>query len=142
MLNQLQTHKQILLDLVTNDLEPLSGAFERLRFLGELREANGEHYSHERLVARYGQGPVDEALAGCQAELLERLLEMPLAQQRDDLAAYLNTLPRGLAASADEVLAALKESVPRETASYLTELYYSNLRVLADLLKEDPTRGR
>src|SRR5690349_18802985 len=97
MQEQLRIHRQILYDLALHYLEPLTGNFARLAYLASLKNPSSNLYTHERLSAIYGQEPVGQALANCHEELFERLLEMPLAQQEEDLRRFVGTLPEGVA---------------------------------------------
>src|SRR5258708_32378314 len=97
MQDQLRIHRQILYDLALHYLEPLSGNFSRLAYLASLKNPSTNIYAHDRLSAIYGKEAVAAALAKCQAELFERLLERPLAQQEKDLRLFLVTLPGGFA---------------------------------------------
>ncbi len=134
MLNQLNTHRQIVFDITAYYLEPLSGNFERLCYLASLRNDKGV-YIHERLGVAYGELPVAEALVKCHEELLERVLELPLAQQEADLRAF-----QSASAAPTELFQKLmhhpREFLPEGSPDYLKELFYSNLKVLRELLKE------
>src|ERR1700757_1519445 len=85
MQEQLRIHRQILYDLAVHYLEPLNGSFARLAYLASLKNPSTNRYAHDRLAAIYGAEPVGESLAKCHEELFERLLEMPLAQQEEEL---------------------------------------------------------
>ncbi len=88
MLNQLQIHRKILYDLVVYYLEPVGSTYGRLAYLAALRDPITEKYAHEKLAAVYGEERVMKTLAKCHEELFERLLEMPLARQEEDLRTY------------------------------------------------------
>src|SRR5215470_10472812 len=91
MQDPLRTYRQILYDLALNHLEPLRGNFSRLAYLAGLRKPSTGVYEAEGLLAVYGREPVHQALSQCHEELFERVLELPLAQQQEDLAVYLET---------------------------------------------------
>ncbi len=65
----------------------------RLAYLHSLREAGSGRYVHQGLEMLYGAAAVDKVIAQCHEEVFERLLEMPLNAQRDDLRTYLASLP-------------------------------------------------
>lgn len=140
MLENLQTHRQILFDLTANYLDPLPGPFERLAYLSGLREASSGKYVHERLAAVYGGERVDQVTAVCHEEVFERLLEMPLSSQEQALRRYVGSL-QGSSAEKMECCARLAAHwVPPKSPSYLTELYSSNLSALLELLADSTTR--
>ena len=90
MLKQLQIHRKILYDLVVHYLEPLNSTYGRLAYLSALRDPGTGKYAHEKLAAVYGDERVSEAIAKCHEEIFERVLEMPLAQQEEDLRIYVS----------------------------------------------------
>jgi hypothetical protein len=142
MLEEFQTHQQILFDLTANYLEPLSGAYQRLAYLHSLQETGSGRYVHQGLEMLYGAVAVDKVIAQCHEEVFERLLEMPLNAQRDDLRTYLTSLPGTLERNA---MASLKHGAtwaPPMAPSYLKELYNSNLNVLLELLRDETSTAR
>jgi hypothetical protein len=142
MLDHLQTHRQLLFDLSANYLEPLNGAFERLAYLFSLRDLSSGRYLHDRLAVIYGSERVDEVLARCHEEVFERLLEMPLNSQREDLRRYLSALPRSFAENVNHCRETVKEWIPPNSPSYLKELFCSNLSALLELLVDNQSTAR
>ena len=133
MLHQLQLHRQILFNLTTHYLEPLDGIFERINYLAGLRDPATGVYRHDRLGVVYGEEPVNEALAKSHEELFERLLETPLARQEQEFLAYLK---ERLGENEDALRYfedTMQSWIPAEAASYLKELFCSNLLVLCEL---------
>jgi hypothetical protein len=139
MLEHFQTHRQILFDLTANYLEPLNGAFQRLAYLFSLRESSSGRYVHGQLAAVYGSEPVDHLLAHCHEEVFERLLEMPLNSQADDLRLYLNSLPGSLVENAQRCRETARAWIPLQAPSYLKELFCSNLSALLEMLLAQST---
>ena len=142
MLEEFQTHQQILFDLTANYLEPLNSAYQRLAYLFSLRQADSGKYLHEGLAALYGAESVDQVVAHCHEEVFERLLEMPLNAQREDLRMYLGALPGPLEKNAAVCQKSYIDWVPPSAPTYLKELYSSNLDVLLELLRDDTSTGR
>jgi hypothetical protein len=142
MLEQFQTHQQILFDLTANYLEPMNGAFQRLAYLFALREPATGRYVHEGLAHAYGAEPVDLVIAQCHEEVFERLLEMPLNTQGEDLRAHVDSLPGTLEGKAIFCQENGPHWVPPLAPSYLKELYCSNLNVLLELLRGDKSSTR
>jgi hypothetical protein len=142
MLEHFQTHRQILFDITANYLEPLDGAFQRLAYLFSLRESSSGRYVHERLAAEYGLQPVDQLLTHCHEEVFERLLEMPLNSQGDDLRRYLTSLPGSFVENAQRCRETAKNWIPQQAPSYLKELFCSNLNALLEMLLSQKTTAR
>ena len=142
MLEQFQTHRQILFDITANYLEPLDGAFQRLAYLFSLRESSSGRYVHDRLAAEYGLQPVDQLLTHCHEEVFERLLEMPLNSQGDDLRRYLTSLPGSFVENAQRCRETAKNWIPSQAPSYLKELFCSNLNALLEMLLAQKTTAR
>jgi hypothetical protein len=134
MLDELQTHRQILFDITANYLEQLDGAFCRLAYLANLRDSATGTYVHDRLAAVYSPGHIDQVVARCHEEVFERLLEMPLASQGNDLRKYLNTLPGSFDANAGGCADMAAKWIPAGAPSYLRELFCSNLNALGQIL--------
>ncbi len=142
MLDHLRKYEQILFDLTANYLEPLNGAYHRLAFLFSLRDATTGKYVHETLVNLYGSAAVDQVIAQCHEEVFERLLEMPLNAQKEDLQMYLASLTGTLEGNVLRCRETCSQWVPPRAPSYLTELYRSNLAVLLELLQDDTSTAR
>lgn len=133
MLEHLQTRRQILFDLTANYLEPLNGAFQRLAFLYSLRQPATGKYLHDRLAGVYGVESVNDVLSQCHEEIFERLLEMPLGSQKNDLCHYLTSLPGSFEENVRCCSRTAQTWVPPQAPSYLSELFCSNLNALLGL---------
>lgn len=142
MLEHLQTHRQILFDFTANYLEMLNGAHQRLAYISSLRESSTGRYVHERLTAVYGAEHVDQVIARCHEEVFERLLEMPLTSQEDDLNKYLGSLPGPVAGNIGRCREAARDWIPPQAPSYLKELFCSNLSVLLELQTDSKSTVR
>jgi hypothetical protein len=142
MFDDFQTYKQILFDLTANYLESLPGSFDRLAYLAGLRDSSSGRYMHERLAVTYGPERVDQVLAQCHEELFERLLEMPLTGQEEDLRQYLNSDSGALGEKVNRCRVAATSWIPAQAPSYLKELFCSNLNALLELLFDDLTKTR
>jgi hypothetical protein len=142
MFDHLQTHRQLLFDLSANYLEPLKGGFQRLAYLSGLREPSSGRYLHDSLAPIYGSERVDEVIAGCHEEVFERLLEMPLNSQREDLRLYLNLLPGSFEENVKSCQENAKRWMPPYSPSYLKELFCSNVSALLELLRDNQSTAR
>jgi hypothetical protein len=136
MLDQLRIHHQIIYDLTVQDLEPLSGCFERLAYLSALRNAATGEYSHKHLCTVYNPGRVNEVLSKCHEEIFERLLESTLAEQQADLLKFLDRLSSGAQGSLQYCLQNAESWIPPQAPDYLKELFRSNQAVLVELLSK------
>lgn len=141
MLHQLQLHRQILFNLTTHYLEPLNGIFERLTYLAGLRDAATGIYRHDRLGVVYGEQAVNEALTKSHEELFERLLELPLVQQEQELLTCLKSWPGGKEEALRYFEDTIQEWIPAEAPSYLKELFCSNLRALHELQSQPNSKA-
>jgi hypothetical protein len=142
MLEHLQTHRQILFDLTANYLEPLNSAFQRLAYLFSLRDASSGRYVHDRLATIYGAERVDEVVANCHEEVFERLLEMPLHSQQEDLRQYLSSLPGGFEKNVHDCGETARSWIPPHSPAYLKELFCSNLSALLELMLDNKPTAR
>lgn len=142
MLDHLQTRRQLLFDITANYLDPLDGMFPRLAYLASLREASSGRYTHQRLATVYNTDQIDDVIAHCHEEVLERLLELPLAAQENDLARYLSSLPGSFDQNARNCKMMATNWIPEATPSYLRELFCSNLNVLTEILLDSNSKDR
>jgi hypothetical protein len=142
MQEQLRIHRQILYDLALHYLEPLHGSFSRLAYLASLKKPSSQTYVHDRLAAVYGPEPVNETLVKCHEELFERLLEMPLAQQEEELRQFVGTLPEGKQEGIEICQKRIEDWIPLKAPDYLKELFRSNLSALLALLRERSPKNR
>jgi hypothetical protein len=142
MLDQFQNAQQILFDLTANYLEPLPTAYDRLDYLASLHADSPDSYVHEKLASVYGADPVNEVISQCHLEIFERLLEMSLEAQGEELRAYLESLPGRIGENAATCLKVGQQWIPKQAPNYLKELYCSNLRVLLQLLQDDKSKPR
>ena len=142
MLEHLQTHRQILFDLTANYLERLNGAFQRLAYISGLRGLTSNRDVYDRLTAVYGADRVDQVLAKSHEELFERLLEMPLSVQEDDLRRHVSSLPGSFVENVKNCRELALSWIPPNAPAYLTELYSSNLNALLELLLDNRTTVR
>ena len=142
MQEQLRIHRQILYDLALHYLEPLNGSFSRLAYLASLKQPSSPTYAHDRLAAVYGPEPINETLTKCHEELFERLLEMPLAQQEEELRQFFGTLPEGKQEGIETHKKRIEDWIPLKAPDYLKGLFRSNLSVLLALLRERNPKAR
>jgi hypothetical protein len=139
MLRQLQIHQQIMQDISASLLAPLPSLYQRLLHLASFRDRATGRYENDRLAGLYPGPAVQEALARCHEEILERILETPLEFQEKDLRQCLESLPGGFSGELENWQKPDFESrlLPEQTPEYLKQLFRSNLRVLLQVLQKN-----
>lgn len=139
MLTQLQQNRRIIHDFTTITLAPIPSLFARLIHLAALRDLSSGRYRHAGLSAVYGEEPVEQALAQCHEEVFEKILEMALAQQQEDLRGCFAAMDGGVRSAARywERFEVYRMLVPVHAPDYLKELFCSNLRALVEILGEE-----
>ncbi len=142
MLHQFQVHRQIVYDLAAQYLEPMGGFFERFFYLAGLRDTSSGMYVHDQLGRVYGEQPVNEALAKAHEEVFEGLLEMPLAQQEEDLRAFLKSRLAAGHESFNYFEHGIQNCIPPDAPVYLKDLFRSNMGALRELLQGPPPAVR
>ena len=140
-LTQLQQNRRIIHDLTVSTLARISSPFSRLAYLASLRDISTNVYDHASLNALYPQPAVQQALEQCHQELFERILELPLTVQQDDLRAHLRTSPNGSrnAAAQWRRLEAYRALLPADSPDYLKELFCSNVRAILEIVEKEPS---
>lgn len=140
-LTQLQQNRRIIHDLTLSTLARISSPFSRLAYLASLRDISTNVYDHAGLNALYPQPAVQQALEQCHQELFERILELPLTVQQDDLRAHLRTSPNGSrnAAAQWRRLEAYRALLPADSPDYLKELFCSNVRAILEIVEKEPS---
>jgi hypothetical protein len=140
-LTQLQQNRRIIHDLTLSTLAKISSPFSRLAYLASLRDMSTNVYEHAGLAAVYPQAAVRQALEQCHQEVFERILEMPLVAQEEDLRTYLRILPNGSRKTAAQWrrLEAYRRLLPADSPEYLKELFCSNVRAILEILEKEPS---
>ena len=112
--------------------------------MASLRDPQSGHYEHERLAAVYPGEGVQEALAKCHEEIFERVLEISLAIQEQELRGCMEAAPGGLRVALKRwQTAEFRDSLlPEGSPVYLKELFGSNLRALLEILREETPKAR
>jgi hypothetical protein len=143
-LTQLQQNRRVIQDFTTTTLAAIPSAFARLTYLASLRDLSSGRYEHAGLTAVYPQAAVQQALEQCHEEIFERILESALAEQEQDLRAYLEAMQDGLCVAVQQwrKLEAYRTLLPAESPDYLKELFCSNIRALLEILEEECSPDR
>ena len=141
MQEQLRFHRQIIYDLAARFLEPLPGSFARLAYISSLRNAATGRYEHPELCLSFSCESVHQTLAKCHEELFERVLELPLVEQEEDLRGYIYAVSRGWPASAVGRKDLACSWIPGQAPDYLKDLFLSNWQALCELLSEGKSKA-
>jgi hypothetical protein len=144
ILTQLQQNRRIIHDFTVTSLSRIPGLFARLTYLASLRDLSSGKYEHAGLEAIYPLAAVQQALERCHQELFERLLELPLQTQQEDLRNCLSGMEGGLASAVEnwKALESYRVLIPAGAPDYLKILFCSNLRALLGVLQQDIRQPR
>ena len=123
-------------DFTATTLAAIPNVFGRLIYIASLRDLSSGRYEHSGLATVYSPEAVQEALKFCHQEIFSRVLEMPLSAQEQDLSECLEGMPGPLAATIAHwrQLESYRILPPEDSPDYLRELFFSNLRVLLEIL--------
>jgi hypothetical protein len=137
-LTNLQQNRRIVHDFTLNTLAEIPGPFARLIYVASLRDLSSGRYEHQGLIALYPEEAVQQALELCHEQIFERILEMPLEKQLEDLRNCLAAMEGGLAevVSHWRQLESYRVLLPGHAPDYLKDLFLSNLRTLLEILHE------
>ena len=137
-LTKLQQNRRVVQDFTVNSLARISGPFARLVYVASLRDLSSGRYEHQGLAALYPEEAVQQAVELCHEQIFERILEMPLEKQMEDLRNCLAAMEGGLGAVVShwQQLEPYRVLLPENAPSYLKELFFSNLRALLEILHE------
>lgn len=127
----------IVRDFTATTLAAIPNAFGRLTYIASLRDLSSGRYEHAGLAAVYSPDAVQEALKYCHQEIFARVLEMPLSVQEQDLGECLENMPGPVASTIGHwrKLESYRLLPPEDAPDYLRELFFSNLRVLLEILE-------
>lgn len=137
-LTKLQQNRRVVQDFTVNSLAEIPGPFARLIYVASLRDLSSGRYEHQGLAALYPEEAVQQALELCHEQIFERILEMPLEKQLEDLRNCLSAMEGGLPAVVSHwrQLEPYRILLPENAPVYLKELFVSNLRALLEILHE------
>jgi hypothetical protein len=143
-LTQLQQNRRVIQDFTQTTLAGIPGLFARLSYLASLRDLSSGRYEHAGLSALYPDEAIQQALQLCHEQIFERILESPLASQREDLRACLGAMEGGASGAAAHWrrIESYRLLVPEAVPDYLKDLFCSNLRALLEILDEESTLAR
>lgn len=142
-LTKLQQNRRVVQDFTVNSLACIPGPYARLIYVASLRDLSSGRYEHHGLAALYPEEAVQQALELCHEQIFERILEMPLEKQLEDLQGCLAAMEGGLPAVVCHwrQLEPYRVLSPENAPDYLKELFFSNLRVLLEILYDQCNPG-
>ena len=137
-LTKLQQNRRVVQDFTVNSLAGIPGPYARLIYVSSLRDLSSGRYEHQGLAALYPEEAVQQALELCHEQIFERILEMPLEKQLEDLRDCLKAMDGELPAVVSHwrQLEPYRVLLPENAPGYLKELFFSNLRALLEILHE------
>jgi hypothetical protein len=142
--DQLLRNKSVVRDFTATTLAAIPNLFGRLVYIASLRDLSSGNYEHAGLAALYSAQAAQESLECCHYELFQKILEMPLSVQAQDLSECL----QGMAGSYQATILhwrqmeAYRVLLPGDTPDYLRELFFSNLRALLEILQQESSTVR
>jgi hypothetical protein len=134
----------IVRDFAETTLAAIPNVFARLTYIASLRDLSSGRYEHSGLATVYPAEAVQEALKFCHQEIFSRFLETPLSVQEQDLSECLEGMSGSMAATVAHwrQLEAYRILPPEDAPDYLRELFFSNLRVLLEILDSQRSTTR
>ena len=137
-LSKLQQNRRVVQDFTVNSLAGIPGPYARLVYVASLRDLSSGRYEHQGLAALYPEEAVQQALELCHEQIFERILEMPLEKQLEDLRNCLAAMEGGLPAVVSHwrQLEPYRVLLPENAPGYLKELFFSNLGALLEILHD------
>jgi hypothetical protein len=138
-LTQLQQNRKVIQDFTLTTLAGIPGLFARLSYIASLRDLSSGRYQHDGLAALYPDDAIQEALQVCHEQVFEKVLELPLSSQQDDLRACLSAMEGGLCAAVSHWLRleSYRFLLPEQSPDYLKDLFCSNLHALLEIHQQE-----
>jgi hypothetical protein len=129
-------NERIVDDFTSVTLAAIPSDYGRLIHLAMLRDLATGAYRHEGLEALYTADAVNPALLFCHEEIFQRILETPLERQEWDLRKCLTGMDEDVSRIAARWtdLEFYRMLIPAGTPDYLRDLFFSNLRVLLEIV--------
>lgn len=138
-LTQLQQNRKVIQDFTLTTLAGISGLYGRLIYVASLRDLSTGRYEHAGLAALYPDEALQQAIQVCHEQVFEKILEIPLSRQQDDLRICFTAMEGGLSAAVShwQRLESYRFLIPEKSPDYLKDLFCSNLRALLEILQQE-----
>jgi len=126
-------------DFAERTLSAITTDYGRLLYVATLRDLGSGAYSHSGLESLYPMAAVQEALTASHEAVFERILEMPLSRQLQDLKACLMAYDEGVGDLAGrwKDLEFYRSLVPLGLSEETKELFCSNLEALLSIIESE-----
>jgi hypothetical protein len=143
-LTQLQQNRRIIQDFTMNTLAGMPSLYSRLIYVASLRDLSNGKYEHAGLLALYPEAAIQQALETCHEQVFEKILEMPLAEQEEDLRTCLEAMQGGAEDTVGhwQRMEAYRVLLPEHAPDYLKNLFCSNLRALLEIFPQARSKAR
>ena len=131
-------------DLFKNTLSRIPTCFGRLAYLASLRDSNSGVYRHHGLASIFGREESKKALSQSHEAVFLEWLNLALADKRDDLSEYLESLEDPLPIVLGHWASARPYSgyIPASARESERELFCAEVDVLLDTIEcPDPPAG-
>jgi len=146
-MDEFQRIQPVVRDFAASTLAAIPNLFGKLAYLASLRDLASGRYQHSGLAALYPPDTVEEALKFCHQEIFQKVLETPLSVQGQHLSECLEGMSGTNAKNVVywRQMESYRIFPPEDAPQYLRELFFSNLRVLLEILEpthsKDPRSG-
>jgi hypothetical protein len=133
-------NRRVIEAFTRGNLAAISTQLGRIFYVTGLRDPATGIYHQSDLEAVYPPGSVQDAIAYCHRELFDRVLELPLDEQENDLRRFFE----GMGEQPDQSACRWLEEelyqplVPLGVPTYLNDLFESNMRVVLRLIQDHP----
>jgi hypothetical protein len=138
-LERFHQNQRIIDDFTSTTLAAIPSDFGRLVHIATLRDLITGRYRHEGLELLYSVPAVHEALLYCHEEIFQKILETRLERQELLLRSWFADLDGDASEIAGRwlELEVYRMLLPLGTPEYLRDLFYSNFRLLLDLISTE-----
>ena len=135
-LERFAQNRRIIEQFASHSLASVPTDLERLQHVSILRHVSTGRYSHAGLRGAFSEPAIHQALLYCHEELFDKVLEKTLQDQERDFRLMFSSIdsPAFEIASRWLELEHYRALVPLGTPAYLRDLFFSNTRVILNLI--------
>ncbi len=138
-LERFAQNRRIIEQFAAHWLASVPTDLERLHHVAILRDVSTGTYSHVGLRGTFSEPAIHQALLYCHEELFDKVLEKTLQDQEHDFRTVFSSIdsPAFEIASRWLELEHYRTLVPLGTPVYLRDLFFSNTRVILNLIASE-----
>jgi hypothetical protein len=138
-LERFAQNRRIIEQFAAHWLASVPTDLERLHHVAILRHVSTGKYSHSGLRGTFSEPAIHQALSYCHEELFDKVLEKTLQDQERDFRTMFSSFdsPAFEIASRWLELEHYRMLVPLGTPAYLRDLFFSNTRIILNLIVSD-----